>query len=160
MVVELPWLEEFLCLDLGDETGGDFDDIVSAGCLPTQSAGRLNLAGLMLASLRLMPDRNSQSPVLSQKYCQYKWEAYCGTSGVVPANQTKKRSVHELFAGANLSQNSMWIVLVFPRKNTRIRKKGWNSWTFRFGPFCGLVCRENSWVQMGGVPRALPFFKA
>ena len=32
----------------------------------------------------------------------------------------------------------MWIVLVFLRKNTRIHKKGRNSWTFRFGPFFGL----------------------
>ena len=28
-------------------------------------------------------------------------------SGVVPANQTKERSVHELFTGATLNQNVM-----------------------------------------------------
>ena len=38
------------------------------------------------------------------------------------------------FRGANLNQNSMWIVLVFPRKNTRTQKR-WNSWTFCFGAF-------------------------
>ena len=41
----------------------------------------------------------------------------------------------------------MWIVLVFPRKNTRIHKNGWNSWTFRFAPFFGLVCRGDSWQK-------------
>ena len=39
----------------------------------------------------------------------------------------------------------MWIVLVFLRKNTRIHKNGRNSWTFRFCPFFGLVCRGDSW---------------
>ena len=33
----------------------------------------------------------------------------------------------------------------FPRKNTRIHKNGRNSWTSRFGPFFGLVCRGDSW---------------
>ena len=28
----------------------------------------------------------------------------------------------------------------FPKENTRTHKKGRNSWTFRFGPFFGLVC--------------------
>ena len=67
-------------------------------------------------------------------------------SGVAPANQTKERSVHELFAGAFRNKNSMWIELVFLRKNTRIHKNGRNSWTFRFGPFFGLVCRGDSWL--------------
>ena len=66
-------------------------------------------------------------------------------SGVAPANQTKERSVHELFTGAFRNKSSMWIVLVFLRKNTRIHKNGRNSWTFRFGPFFGLVCRGDSW---------------
>ena len=51
-------------------------------------------------------------------------------SGVAPANQTKERSVHELFAGAFRNKSSMWIVLVFLRKNTWIHKNGRNSWTF------------------------------
>ena len=68
-------------------------------------------------------------------------------SGVAPANQTKERSVHELFAGAFRNKSSMWTVLVFLRKNTRIHKNGRNSWTFRFGPFFGLVCRGNSWKK-------------
>ena len=55
-------------------------------------------------------------------------------SGVAPANQSKERSVHELSAGAFRNKSSMWIVLVSPKKNTRIHKNGWNSWTFRFGP--------------------------
>ena len=67
-------------------------------------------------------------------------------SGVAPANQTKERSVHELFTGAFRNKSSMWIVLVFLRKNTRIHKNGRNSWTFRFGPFFGLVCRGASWI--------------
>ena len=66
-------------------------------------------------------------------------------SGVAPANQTKERSVHEFFAGAFRNKNSMWIVLVFLRKNTRIHKNGRNSWTFRFGPCFGLVCQGDSW---------------
>ena len=66
--------------------------------------------------------------------------------GVAPANQTKERSVHK---------SSMWIVRVFLRKNTRIHKNGRNSWTFRFGPFFGLVCRGDSWfcgrsLRLGG----------
>ena len=40
-------------------------------------------------------------------------KAFAHMSGLIPANQTKERSVHELFAAANLNQNSMWIVLVF-----------------------------------------------
>ena len=70
-------------------------------------------------------------------------------SGVAPANQTKERSVHELFAGAFRNKSSMWIVLVFLRKNTRIHKNGRNSWTFRFGPFFGLVCRGDFWYRGG-----------
>ena len=72
-------------------------------------------------------------------------------SGVTPANQTKERPVHELFAGAFRNKNSMWIVLVFPRKNTRIHKNGRNSWTFRFCPFFGLVCRGDSWMMTMGL---------
>ena len=50
----------------------------------------------------------------------------CGgtLSGVAPAKETKERSVHELFARAFRNKSSMWIVLVFLRKNTRIHKKG------------------------------------
>ena len=74
-----------------------------------------------------------------------------------PANQTKERSVHELFAGAfTLNKSSMWIVLVFLRKNTRIHKNGRNSWTFHFGPFFGLVCRGDSWfILLCSVPESL-----
>ena len=77
------------------------------------------------------------------KKCFWNW--FPKLSGVAPANQTKERSVHELFAGAFRNKSSMWIVLVFLRKNTRIHKNGRNSWTFRFGPFFGLVCRGDSW---------------
>ena len=48
-------------------------------------------------------------------------------SRVAPANQAKGRSVHELFAGAFRNKSSMWIVLVFLRKITRIHKNGRNS---------------------------------
>ena len=65
-------------------------------------------------------------------------------SGVAPTNQTKERSVHELFAGAFRNRSSIWIVLVFLRKNTRIHKNGWNSWTFRFGPFPANQTKERS----------------
>ena len=61
----------------------------------------------------------------------------------------QKKSVHELFAGAFRNKNSMWIALVFLRKNTRIHKNGRNSWIFRFGPFFGLVCRGDSWSFRG-----------
>ena len=67
--------------------------------------------------------------------------------GVALANQTKERPVHELFTGAFPEQKfDMWIVLVFLRKSTRIHKDGRNSWSFRFGPFFGLVCRGDSWM--------------
>ena len=62
-----------------------------------------------------------------------------------PGKPNQKKSVHELFAGAFRNKSSMWIVLVFLRKNTRIHENGRNSWTFRFGPFFGLVCRGDSW---------------
>ena len=53
-------------------------------------------------------------------------------SGVAPANQTKERSVHELFTGAFRNKSSMWIVLVFPRRNTWIHKNGRNFMNFSF----------------------------
>ena len=49
--------------------------------------------------------------------------------------------------GAFRNKSSMWIVLVFLRKNTRIHKNGRNSWTSRFGPLFGLVCRGDSWSR-------------
>ena len=62
--------------------------------------------------------------------------------------KTKERPVHELFLGANRNKSSMWIALVFPRKNTRIHLNWRNSWTLRFGPFFGLVCRGDSWLNL------------
>ena len=56
-------------------------------------------------------------------------------SGVAPANQTKERSVHELFAGAFRNKSAMWIVLVLLRKkhlNSQRRVKFMN---FSFWPF-------------------------
>ena len=72
--------------------------------------------------------------------------------GVVPANQTKERSVHELFAGTNLNQSSMCELCLFSQgKTPEFTKKGeihelfvsapfldWFGF-FRFGPFFGLV---------------------
>ena len=71
-----------------------------------------------LIRTRLPGDRGDQLPLQSPIVRKAK-------SGVVLANQSKRRLVHELF------QNSMWIALVFPLEFT----KRWNSWTFRFGPF-------------------------
>ena len=45
-------------------------------------------------------------------------------SGVALANQTKERSVHELFTGAFRNKSSMWIVLVFLRKTPEFTKMG------------------------------------
>ena len=56
-------------------------------------------------------------------------------SGVAQANQTKERSVHELFAGAFRNKSSMCIVLVFLRRNTRIHEKWAKFMNFSFWPF-------------------------
>ena len=68
-------------------------------------------------------------------------------SGVAPANQTKERSVHELFAGAFWNRSSMWILLVFPRKNTRIYTKMGDIQMKLFVLALSLVwfCRGDSW---------------
>ena len=58
----------------------------------------------------------------------------------------KKGQFMNFSRGAFRNKSSMWTVLVFLRKNTRIHKNGRNSWTFRFGPFFGLVCRGDSWL--------------
>ena len=60
------------------------------------------------------------------------------TKGDSPRQTKPKKAVHELFAGAFRNKGSMWIVLVFPRKNTRIHKNGPNSWASRFDLFFGL----------------------
>ena len=76
--------------------------------------------------------------------------------GVTPANQTKERSVHELFAGAFRNKSSRCESCLFSQgKNTRIHKNGRNSWTFRFGPFFGLVCRGDSWWKAKNVAKNL-----
>ena len=46
------------------------------------------------------------------------------TSRVVPANQTKERSVHELFAGRRFEPKFDGNCACFPSENTRIHKKG------------------------------------
>ena len=56
-------------------------------------------------------------------------------SGVVPANQTEERSVHELFAGAFRNKSSMWIVLVFLRKKHQNSQKWAKFMNFSFWPF-------------------------
>ena len=91
--------------------------------------------------LRAFPGSFRNSSGISSGKPQPYW------SGLAPANQTKERLVHELFAGAFRNKSSMWIVLVFPRRNTRIHKNGRNSWTLRFGPFFGLVCQGDSWMS-------------
>ena len=77
--------------------------------------------------------------------CLWRWQF----SGVAKANQTKERSVHELFTGQFRNNSSMLIMLVFKEK-IRIHKNGRNSWTSWFGPFFGLVCRGDSW-RLGGI---------
>ena len=47
-------------------------------------------------------------------------------SGITPANQTKDRSVHELFPGGQTGAK-VRCESCFPRKNTRIHKSGRNS---------------------------------
>ena len=94
--------------------------------------------GLVWATIKIMTPQNAA--------IFYAWRfGDLKLSEVAPANQTKELSVHELFAGAFQNKSSMWIVLVFLRKNTRIHKNGRTSWTFRFGPFFGLVCWGDSW---------------
>ena len=61
-------------------------------------------------------------------------------SGVTPANQTKKRPVHELFPGAFRNKSSRCESCLFSEgKNTRIHTEmgAKFTWTFRFGPFFG-----------------------
>ena len=44
----------------------------------------------------------------------------------------------------------------FPKeKHQNSQKNGRNAWTFRFGPFFGLVCRGDSWKSSG--QRTLPY---
>ena len=65
-----------------------------------------------------------------------------------PGKPNQKKSVHELFAGAFRNKSLTCASCLFSlRKNTRIHKNGRNSWTFRFGPFFGLVCRGDSWYK-------------
>ena len=93
-----------------------------------------------------IPHSNGHFSELPQEFGLRSCMFWVHDSWVAPANQTKERPVHELFPGAFRNKSSMWIALVFPRKNTRIHKNGRNSWTFCFGPFFGLVCRGDSWT--------------
>ena len=53
-----------------------------------------------------------------------------------PGKPNQRKASSCIFYGGIPEQKfDMWIVLVFPRKTTRIHKSGRNSWTFRFGPF-------------------------
>ena len=57
-------------------------------------------------------------------------------SGVAVANQTKERSVHELFTRAFRNKSSTFIVLVFLRKNTTEFRRKWPKFmNFSFWPF-------------------------
>ena len=65
---------------------------------------------------------------------------------ILPINPPKLIRSHP--GRALWNQSSMRIALVFPRKkNTRIHTNARNLWTFRFGPFFGLVCRGDSWIN-------------
>ena len=65
-------------------------------------------------------------------------------SGPGKPNQ-RKVSSWTFRRGIPAQKFEMWIGLFYLRKSTRIYKNGRNSWTFRFGPFFGLVCRGDSW---------------
>ena len=58
-----------------------------------------------------------------------------GISGVGPENQTKERSVHELFTGAFWNKSSMGIVLVFLRKKHQNSQKWAKLMNFSLWPF-------------------------
>ena len=49
--------------------------------------------------------------------------------------KSKERPIHELFTGAFRNKSSMWIALVFLRRNTRIHKKWAKFMNFSFWPF-------------------------
>ena len=72
-------------------------------------------------------------------------------SGVTPANQTKERSVHEFFTGAFRNKSSMWIVLVFLRKNTRIHKMSEIHELFVLALSLVWFARATSDFSMGGL---------
>ena len=55
----------------------------------------------------------------------------------------------EIFARDQKFRSRSNFLIVGPSgKDTRIHKNVRNSWTFRFGPFFGLVCRGDSWLQL------------
>ena len=66
-------------------------------------------------------------------------------SGVTPANQTKERSVHEVFTGAFRNKSSMWIVLVFLRKTPEFTKMGEIHELFVLA--LSWVCRGDPWIN-------------
>ena len=82
----------------------------------------------------------------------------CLNSGVAPANQTKERSVHELFAGAFRNKSSMWIVLVFLRKKHQNSQKRANFMNFLFWPFLwfglpGRLLMNSTKIPKVGIPK-------
>ena len=81
-------------------------------------------------------------------------------SGVAPANQTKERSVHELFAGAFRNKSSIGILLVFLRKNTRIHKKRAKFMNFSFWPslwFAGATPGKGQFSKRAGLANVPSF---
>ena len=71
-------------------------------------------------------------------------------SGPGKPNQTKASSW--TFPGGIPEQKFNVNRACFPKeKHQTIHKNGRNSWTFRFGPFFGLVCQGDSWFQKGYV---------
>ena len=64
-------------------------------------------------------------------------------SGVTPANQTKPKKASSWTFRRGIPEQKFNVNRAcFP---TRIHKNGRNSWTSRFAPFFGLVCRGDSW---------------
>ena len=65
-------------------------------------------------------------------------------SGVAPANQTKERSVHELFTGAFWNKSSIVNRACFPEEKHQNSQKWAKFMNYSFGPFFGLVCQGDS----------------
>ena len=71
-------------------------------------------------------------------------------SGVAPANQTKERSVHELFTGAFPGTKVQCESCLFSKGKKPEFTKWARFMNFSFGPFFGLVCRGRLLIFSGG----------
>ena len=82
--------------------------------------------------MRIAGPSKAQCPV-DPKYGV--WTLYC-QSGVTPANQTKERPVHELFAGANWNKSSRCEPRLFSQGKNNPNSQKWAKFmNFSFWPF-------------------------